>query len=215
MPQDKKNGKFKRFSKIESIARNANSLSIGKAMTKSKLLGNPLTPLKEPVPPSEPAGLTPITKPFPSTSIGPITNVGQLGQSRNPLIFLYHQNLTLTDFGHQSKTLTILKPKHAFPFLPLMKLSWNPRNHVSFFYFFSVKGNVTEATIIATIHCPDVGYCLFGISLVTHILYHVPCTFLIVMVFYWVVLSFARSFTPLAPLYPIGILYASYSVLLD
>ena len=58
---------------------------------------------------------------------------------------------------------------------------------------------VTESTIIATIHCPDVGYCLFGISLVTHILYHVPCTFLIVIVSYWVVPSFARLFTPLAP----------------
>ena len=38
---------------------------------------------------------------------------------------------------------------------------------------------VTESTIIATIHCPDVGYCLFGNPLVTHIPYHVPCTFLL------------------------------------
>ena len=63
---------------------------------------------------------------------------------------------------------------------------------------------VTESTIIATIHCPDVGYCLFGISLVTHILYHVPCTFLIVIVSYWVVLSFARLFTPLASCTQLG-----------
>ena len=51
---------------------------------------------------------------------------------------------------------------------------------------------VTESTIIATIHCPDVGYCLFGNPLVTHIPYHVPCTFLIVIVSYWVVLSLVR-----------------------
>ena len=59
--------------------------------------------------------------------------------------------------------------------------------------------HVTESTIIATIHCPDVGYCLFGISLVTHIPYHVPCIFLIVIVSYWVVFPFARLFTPLCP----------------
>ena len=33
---------------------------------------------------------------------------------------------------------------------------------------------VTESTIIATIHCSDVGYCLFRNPLVTHIPYHVP-----------------------------------------
>ena len=74
---------------------------------------------------------------------------------------------------------------------------------------------VTESTIIATIHCPDVGYCLFGISLVTHIPYYVPCTFPIVIVSCWVVLSFVRLFTPLAPCTQIRILYASYYVLLD
>ena len=58
---------------------------------------------------------------------------------------------------------------------------------------------VTESTIIATIHCPDVGYCLFGISLVTHISYYVSCTFPIVIVSHSVVLSFARLFTPLGP----------------
>ena len=57
---------------------------------------------------------------------------------------------------------------------------------------------VTESTVIATMHCPDVEYCLFEISLVTHIPYHVPCTFPIVIVSYWVVPSFARLFTPLA-----------------
>ena len=33
---------------------------------------------------------------------------------------------------------------------------------------------VTESTIIATIHCPDVGFCLFRNPLVAHIPYHVP-----------------------------------------
>ena len=61
------------------------------------------------------------------------------------------------------------------------------------------SAGVTESTIIATIHCPDIGYCLFGISLVMHIPYHVPCTFPIVIVAYWVVFSFARLFIPLAP----------------
>ena len=174
-------------------------------MTKSKPLGNLLTPLKEPVPPSEPTGLTSIMKPFPSTSLGPITNVGQLGQSRNLIMFPYSLNLTLTDFGHLSKTLTTLKLKLVFPFLPLMKLSWKPNgNHIPFFYFISVKGNVTKSTIIATIHCPDIGYCLFGISLVTYIPYHVPCTFLIVIIFYWVVLSFVRLFTALTPCTQLG-----------
>ena len=63
---------------------------------------------------------------------------------------------------------------------------------------------ITESTIITTIHCPDVGYCLFGISLVTYISYHVSCTFLIVIVSYWVVPSFARLFTPLAPCTQLG-----------
>ena len=34
--------------------------------------------------------------------------------------------------------------------------------------------SVTESTIITTIHCPDVGYCLFKNPLVKHIPYHVP-----------------------------------------
>ena len=63
---------------------------------------------------------------------------------------------------------------------------------------------VTESTIIATIHCSDLGYCLFGISLVTYIPYHVLCTFSIVIVSYWVVLFFARLFTPLAPCTQLG-----------
>ena len=33
---------------------------------------------------------------------------------------------------------------------------------------------VTESTIVATIHCPDVGYCQFRNPLVTQIPYHVP-----------------------------------------
>ena len=74
---------------------------------------------------------------------------------------------------------------------------------------------VMESTIIATIHCPDVGDCLFGKLLVTYIPYHVPCTFLIVIVSYWVLLSLVRLLALLAPLYSIRILYASYYVLLD
>ena len=65
-------------------------------------------------------------------------------------------------------------------------------------------GFVTESTVIATIHCLDVGYYLFGISLVMHIPYHVPCTFPIVIVFYWVVLSIVRLFTSLAPCTQLG-----------
>ena len=72
---------------------------------------------------------------------------------------------------------------------------------------------VTESTIIATIHCPDVGYCLFRNPLVNA--YLLPCTFLIVIVSYWVLLSLVRLLAPLAFLYPIGILHASYYVLLD
>ena len=59
--------------------------------------------------------------------------------------------------------------------------------------------SVTESTIIATIHCPDIGYCLFGISLVMHIPYHVPCTFLIVIVSYWVVLPLLAYLLLLLP----------------
>ena len=36
------------------------------------------------------------------------------------------------------------------------------------------RADVTESTIIATIHCLDVRYCLFRNPLVTHISYHVP-----------------------------------------
>ena len=47
------------------------------------------------------------------------------------------------------------KLKLVFPFPPLMKLSWKPnKNHIPFFYFFSVRENVTESTIITTMHCP-------------------------------------------------------------
>ena len=67
-----------------------------------------------------------------------------------------------------------------------------------------LSGFVTESTIMATIHCPDVGYCLFGIYRLTHIPYHVPCTFLIVLVFYLIVLAFARLLTPLAPCIKLG-----------
>ena len=52
--------------------------------------------------------------------------------------------------------------------------------------------NVMESTSIATIHCPDVEHFLFVIPLVTHIPYHVPCTFLIVIVSYWVILFLVR-----------------------
>ena len=45
---------------------------------------------------------------------------------------------------------------------------------------------VTESTIITIITCPDVGFCLFGNPQVIHILYHVPCTFLMQRVYYWV-----------------------------
>ena len=37
----------------------------------------------------------------------------------------------------------------------------------------SGKVGVTESTVIATIHCSDVGYCLFRNPLVTHIPYYV------------------------------------------
>ena len=63
---------------------------------------------------------------------------------------------------------------------------------------------LTESIIIATIHCPDVGYCLFGNPLVMHIPYHFPCTFLIVIVSYWVVLSFVRLLEPMAPCTQLG-----------
>jgi len=82
--------------------------------------------LKEPVLLLKLTGLTPVTKPFPSTSPGLITNVGQVGQSRHLNISLYHQSLILTDSGHLSKTLTTLKPKPVTPFLPLMSLNWKP-----------------------------------------------------------------------------------------
>ena len=42
------------------------------------------------------------------------------------------------------------------------------------FYDTPASFHVTESTIIATIHCSDVGYCLFRNPLVTHIPYHVP-----------------------------------------
>ena len=82
-----------------------------------------------------------------------------------------------------------------------MKLSWKPNgNHLPFFYFFSVRGNVTESTIIATTHCPDVGYCLFGIFLVTYFPYYVSCTFPIVIVpigKYLPLLAYLLSFLPI------------------
>ena len=78
MPLNKRNGNLRRFTKIKSINRNANSLFIGKAMTKLKPLGNLLISLKELVPPLELTGLTSIAQLFLSTSLGPITNVDQL-----------------------------------------------------------------------------------------------------------------------------------------
>ena len=74
-------------------------------------------------------------------------------------------------------------------------LCWNLSIHTNI---------VTESTIIATIHCPQVGYYLFGNPLVTHIPYHVSCIFLIVIVSYWVVLSLVRLLAPLAPCTQLG-----------
>ena len=142
MLQDKKNGKWRKFAKIESISRNANSSSTRKAMTKSKQLGNLSMPLKEPVPPSEPTGLKPITKLSPYTSLGHITKFGQLGQFNNQNTCLYPQNLTLTDFGHLSKTLTTLKPKPVILSPPLTNLRWKPNGiHVFCFISFLLGGH--------------------------------------------------------------------------
>ena len=144
-------------------------------MTKSEKLGNPLTSLKEPVLPSELIGLKLITKPFPSTSLGRITKFGQLGQFNNQNTYPYRKNLTLTDSGRLSKTLTTLKPKPVTLSPSLANQGWKPNGiHELLLFFFSVDGNVMESNIIATIHCPDVGYCLFRNPLVTHIPYHVP-----------------------------------------
>ena len=79
----------------------------------------------------------------------------------------------------------------------------------------SMSVAVMESTIVATIHCPDVGYCLFGIlpsnaySLL-YFLYLPYCySFLLGSTFLCSLIYFPR------PLYPIRILYASYYVLLD
>ena len=66
--------------------------------------------------------------------------------------------------------------------------------------------SVTKSTIITTqaIHCPDVGYYLFGNPLVTHIPYHVPCIFLIVIISYLVVLSLVRLLAPFTPCIHLG-----------
>ena len=101
-----------------------------------KQLGNPSMPLKEPVPPSEPTGLKPITKQSLSTSLGHITKFGQLGQFSNQNTCLYPQNLTLTDFGHPSKTLTTLRPKPVLLSPPLTNLRWKP-NGIYVFSFIS------------------------------------------------------------------------------
>jgi len=106
---------------------------------------------KESVLPLKLTSLTPLTKPFLSTSPGLIANVGQLGKSRNLNKFLYHQNLILTDSEHLSKTLTTLTTKPDTPFRPLMNPSWKPNRNLAPFIFFSVRGNVTESAIIATI----------------------------------------------------------------
>ena len=55
---------------------------------------------------------------------------------------------------------------------------------------------IIESCTITAIYFPLMGYCLFGISLVTHISYQVSCIFLIIMV-NWIVLSFADLFTSL------------------
>ena len=72
-------------------------------------------------------------------------------------------------------------------------------DRISDYILFVFKERVTESTIVATIYCLDIGYCLFRNPLVTHIPYHVPCTFLIVIVSYWVVLSLVHLSAPLAP----------------
>ena len=148
-------------------------------MMKSKQLGNPTISLKEPVPPSEHTSLKPITKPFPSTSLALITKFGQLQQSSNQNTCLYHQSSALRDFGHPSKTLTTQRPKPVILSPPLPNLKWKPEGIQVLSFIFSIRGNVTESSIIPTIHCPDAGYCLFGNPLVTHIPYHVPWTFFV------------------------------------
>jgi len=83
--------------------------------------------LKEPVGPVELSGLTPITKPFPSTSPRLITNVGQIGGSRHLNISLYGQSLIVRDSGRLSKTVTTMNPKPVTPFLSLTSLNWKPK----------------------------------------------------------------------------------------
>ena len=88
--------------------------------------------------------------------------------------------------------------------LNMRNLTWDCFSPLPCLSALSITVVVTESTIIATIHCPDVGYCLFGNPLVTHIPDHVPCTFLIVIVSYWVVLFFICLLAPLAPCTQLG-----------
>ena len=67
---------------------------------------------------------------------------------------------------------------------PALRLSWSQGYRAGLTpirksHELSIRENapspaVTESTIIATIHGPNVGYCLFRNPLVTHIPYHVP-----------------------------------------
>ena len=98
-------------------------------------------PLKGLVLPSEPTGLKPLTKPFPSTSLGHITKFGQLEQSSNQITYLYHQSLTLTDSEHLSKILTTLRPKPVTLSPPWTNLRCKPNGiHVLYFVSFLLGG---------------------------------------------------------------------------
>jgi len=108
--------------------------------------------LKQPVLLLALSGLTPITKPCFSTSPGLITNGGQLAQSRHLNTSLYHQSLILMGSQHLSMTLTTLKLKPVTPFLPLISLRWKSNRNLAPCILISVRGNVTESTIIAIIH---------------------------------------------------------------
>ena len=65
--------------------------------------------------------------------------------------------------------------------------------------FLQLLNSVTESTIIATIHCLDVGYCLFRNPLVTHIPYHLPSLLLQFPIGYYFLsqlISSPRSLVP-------------------
>ena len=133
MPLDTSYRQLKKSLLIESTAERDSSWFTGKAMTKLKPLGNSLKLSKESETISGPTSLIHTMKQFYLLSLGYTMIHGLHELSKHPNMNHFPLNLTLKDFGIQSKTQTILR--EASSILPPLNKSKMEIKQTLFFSF--------------------------------------------------------------------------------